>query len=280
MISINRMNLKSAALAYAFRGWPVLPLEPRGKRPLVDFSLGLKNGLKQASSDPKLVSRWWDRHPSANIGLRTGVVFDVLDLDGPDANAAMLREAPRYRHEGPLSSTGKGFHLLFQASGSKNHARLMQAPVDFRGDGGYIVAPPSIHPLGHSYKWAKDGQLTPLPDWLKPYVFPTKPERRSDPNDPSIREALANAEDIVTVFNSLLGRVDRVGDRYVAYCPFHKDDTASLTIYPDTNSFFCFGCHAWGDPLNVRRWASTGRLRRGDESSLPPMQIGEVSTVD
>jgi hypothetical protein len=182
----------------------------------------------------------------------------------------MIEVAPRYLHRGPVASTGKGYHLLFAVTGSKNHSGLFDASIDFRGDNGYIVAPPSVHPSGHRYVWATAGDLPDAPDWLKEAIFPPKPERTTDPNDPKIRGMISREKDIVTQFSSLYPNVKRVGDRYVLYCPFHKDDTASLVLYPATNSFFCFGCGEYGDPLNVARWMRTGMLRRGGKQYAIP----------
>src|ERR1035438_7339000 len=80
-----------AALAYASRGWPVLPCEPRGKRP---FGLLVSHGLKEATTDPATIEGWWWAEPEANIGLRTGVAFDVLDVDGDEGMAALAIEIP------------------------------------------------------------------------------------------------------------------------------------------------------------------------------------------
>jgi hypothetical protein len=114
------------------------------------------------------------------------------------------------------------------------------------------------------------GDLPEAPDWLKEAIFPPKPERTTDPNDPKIRGLISREKDIVTQFSSLYPDVKRVGNRYVLYCPFHKDDTASLVLYPATNSFFCFGCGEFGDPLNVARWMRTGMLRRGGKQYAIP----------
>ncbi|MGH7487948.1 MAG: bifunctional DNA primase/polymerase, partial [bacterium] len=59
--------LATAALEYAARGWPVLPIRPRAKLPLTE------HGLHDATTDPELITQWWERWPDANIGIRTGV---------------------------------------------------------------------------------------------------------------------------------------------------------------------------------------------------------------
>lgn len=248
-------------MSYAEWGWPVIPLLEKNKTPLTS------HGLMDSSTDVKQINDWWDRWPNANVGLRTGILFDVLDLDGPGAKRALAHLAPKYIHDGPISSTGKGYHLLFKASGSKNHTKLAEAPIDYRGVQGYIVAPPSVHPNGHRYVWARETlNLPELPEWLRPLVFPPKLERTTPMRDPAILESIAKSGSILDVLSRIVpGEIQRVGDNYVTYCPFHKDDTASLVIYSDTNSFFCFGCSAWGDPLNVRRWIRTGRLRRNEK---------------
>lgn len=285
LLWINRANLSQAALAYAMKGWPVILLEPKGKRPLTDKTLpapegdeGLIHGLKDATTDLELITQWWGKYPDANIGLRTGLVFDVLDLDGPEAVGALMKRNPKYRHHGPLSSTGKGYHLFYAVTGSKNHAGMLESTIDFRGDNGYVVASPSIHPNGHKYVWVRDdSELAPPPEWMLPYLFPPKIERKTDPNDPAVKKALQESGDVVEVFGIISrGEMERIGDRYVLYCPFHKDDTASLVLYIDTNSFYCFGCGAWGDPLNVRRWLKTGRLRRGEKKVMVPEYLRGV----
>jgi hypothetical protein len=163
-----------AAMAYAARGWPVFPLKPKGKEPLTE------HGLKDATTDAKVVDAWWRQFPAANIALRTGDAFDVLDLDGPEAvevfrawcadhgvDPADLRVA--------VSKTGKGWHYLFQPCGVGNRARLLGAPIDWRGTGGYIVAPPSVHPSGALYRWVvhSTAPLPPVPAPLREVLAPT-----------------------------------------------------------------------------------------------------------
>jgi hypothetical protein len=73
--------------------------------------------------------------------------------------------------------------------------------------------------------------------------------------------------DIVTISECLGLDLKKMGDRYVCSCPLHKDDTPSFTIYPKTNSFFCYSCHTGGTPLelakilepNIRTWSDLVR---------------------
>jgi KaiC/GvpD/RAD55 family RecA-like ATPase len=157
-------SLGAAALYYASLGWAVFPLVPREKIPLLSKAKG-GNGLKDASADVDTVTAWWTRYPDANIGLTTGASSGlvVVDVDGADGEAALAVYG-----ELPLtveSTTGKGRHLLFRGSPEiRNSAGKLGPQLDVRAEGGYIVAPPSIHPNGGTYRWASGrhpGKLTP-----------------------------------------------------------------------------------------------------------------------
>jgi hypothetical protein len=147
---VNR--LLEAALGYAARGIPVYPVHwphptpggaslacscPHGlgcdrpaKHPLV------RHGVKEATTDPDRLGRWWRRWPQANLGLATGVVFDALDIDGPAGLAALgeLQEAVGLRLPGPLVATGGGgWHHWFRPTGLGNRPPRGLAHVDWRG---------------------------------------------------------------------------------------------------------------------------------------------------
>src|SRR3712207_9370934 len=93
--------LLKAALAYARRGVPVFPCEPGGKRPLT------YNGFWEATTDLRVIERWWKRWPSANVGIPTGkksglLVLDVdLDNGGPESLARLERA------DGPAPKTAR-----------------------------------------------------------------------------------------------------------------------------------------------------------------------------
>ena len=152
-------DLLDAALGYARRGWPVLPLEPNGKAPLVE------HGVLDASKDPTVISEWWERWPDANIGIACGAVSGlvVLDIDGSDGELALTDFG---NPPSPVVLTSKGRHVYFEHPGQAvKNAVAVRPSLDVRGDGGYVVAPPSVHWSGAVYQWDDDNALglaTPL----------------------------------------------------------------------------------------------------------------------
>jgi hypothetical protein len=178
------MNLLlDAALGHAARGIPVYPVHwprptpgattlgcscPRGpacdrpaKHPLV------RHGIHDATTSPAQLERWWRRWPHANVGLATGVIFDALDVDGPAGLAALrqLARAANLRLPGPLVATGGGgWHYWFRPTGLGNRPPRGLAYVDWRGIGGCVLAPPSRHASGGTYRWLRDLDQAPLPE--------------------------------------------------------------------------------------------------------------------
>ncbi|UOF79581.1 replicative helicase [Caudoviricetes sp.] len=161
-------SLGAAALYYASLGWPVFPLAPREKMPLYSKANG-GQGLKDATTDADRISAWWTAHPTANIGLATGgaAKLFVVDVDGEDGEASLMRYGAL--PVVPESRTGKGRHLLFTYD-ARNTAGKLGPKIDTRGDGGYIVAPPSVHPNGARYRWhvaPHKADIQPLPEAMR-----------------------------------------------------------------------------------------------------------------
>jgi hypothetical protein len=86
------MDRLSAAHNYAERGWHVLPMEPHGKRPLGRLA---PHGHRNATINNNLIEEWWRADPEANVGLATGLAFDVIDVDGQDGYEALTAEMPK-----------------------------------------------------------------------------------------------------------------------------------------------------------------------------------------
>jgi KaiC/GvpD/RAD55 family RecA-like ATPase len=179
------VSMLEAALSYAARGWAVFPLAPRSKRPLT------AHGVHDASTDPVRIRAWWEGYPDANVGLACGFAsgVDVLDVDGPEGEAA-LAELEAQNGALPITieaRTARGRHLLFaHDEEARNTAGRLGPKLDTRADGGYIVAPPSVHPSGAVYAWTRGPDAAvamPWPAWV-PDAFR---ERRQPPPEPSPR---------------------------------------------------------------------------------------------
>ncbi|MDN5715698.1 MAG: bifunctional DNA primase/polymerase [Janibacter sp.] len=150
-VQVADVPLAAAAVQFAQAGVPVFPCVPGGKRPLVE------HGFHDASSDPAQVGAWWRRWPAANIGVPTGrasgfVVVDV-DVHGPvDGRAGFVRATAAGLTGGwkilVRTPTG-GMHAYYPAMpGTEQRSwQAGRAGVDFRGDGGYIIVPPSARTI-------------------------------------------------------------------------------------------------------------------------------------
>lgn len=156
-----------AALDYASHGWSVIPLQARDKRPAIKSW----RDYQKERADEKQIRKWWKQYPQANVGVITGSVSGiiVLDVDGEEGQAS-LKNLAKGLLPTPVTNTGNGNHYIFKHPGREIRNFASREPgLDLRGDGGYIVAPPSIHPSGRQYEWALNPDDTPpadMPDWL------------------------------------------------------------------------------------------------------------------
>lgn len=139
-------TLARAALRYANLGIPVFPCVPGGKQPLTP------NGFQDATSSARIVHRWWERTPDANIGLPTGARTGILVVDvDVHSGGKGFAAFERARADGLADTWGwmvrtpsGGVHAYYPATDREQRSwQVPSAHVDFRGDGGYIIAPPS-----------------------------------------------------------------------------------------------------------------------------------------
>lgn len=158
---VNAEGLGAAALRYAVEpGFAVFPLAEREKKPRAGSA-----GLLDASSHPEQVGEWWDRWPNANIGVATGASgLVVIDTDDAEADHELRRRSRLPRTATVRTSRGFQYYFLAPASVKvRNSASKLGPKIDVRGDGGYVVAPPSVHPCGHLYAWVDGLSLDDVP---------------------------------------------------------------------------------------------------------------------
>jgi hypothetical protein len=151
----------SAALKLASAGLAVFPCRVRDKRPATG------SGLKDATRDPAQIRAWWELDPNFNVAVATGAVSKifVVDADGPDAERELQRlELPTTVEA--ITARGRHFYFKYPGTPIRNTAGKIAPGVDTRGDGGYVLAPPSIHPSGALYRWAGARAVAAAPDQL------------------------------------------------------------------------------------------------------------------
>ena len=192
--------LLNTALYYAERGWPVFPLhqtigddgcscpEPecdsQGKHPRTN------NGFKNATTDPEQIKKWWSKWPDANIGLRTGKQSGLLVIDSDEKNGKSGKKSIRQAglnmpETWAVKTPSGGLHYLYQYPEDTN----IGCPgsglegVDIRGEGGYVVAPPSVI-YGTPYAVAKQAEIVPLPSqWVGQLTNPRQRAKHA-PGEP------------------------------------------------------------------------------------------------
>ena len=154
------------ALSYARRGIHVFPLHSihngrctcgrdcrrnAGKHPRVS------GGFKVATTDARQIKAWWRKWPDANIGIATGAISGILviDIDGREGLDAwqILLAQNRASLRTVTVKTARGWHLYFKLPSGFVIPCSTGGGLDVRGEGGYVVAPPSIHASGHVYRW-------------------------------------------------------------------------------------------------------------------------------
>lgn len=152
------------AKSYIARGWACFPIIPMGKTP------ACQNGLHDATTEPEGLAALWGDKTNLNIGIATGTKsgFWVLDLDSEEAEKTM--RSMGHIPETLTSITANGKHLLFKMPEGveiRNSASRIAKGVDVRGNGGYIVAPPSVHQTGIVYDWENPkAAIADAPAWL------------------------------------------------------------------------------------------------------------------
>ena len=150
----------------------MFPCKPHAKEPLTE------HGFKDATTDQKRIKAWWQKWPHANIAIPTGAASGLLaaDIDprngGNESLAELQAKHGRLPDTAEQSTGGGGRHFVFRDLGVPL-PKALAAGIDLKGDGGYIVVAPSIHPSGKQYQWVgtevRNALLSPaeMPNWLK-----------------------------------------------------------------------------------------------------------------
>ena len=240
-----------AALGYVAVAWKIFPLAPRGKLPAIPKDQG-GHGVLDATCDETTIRQWWSRWPGANIGLACGlsglVVIDVYADHGGWETWRALRAAHGITGDTLKSITGGGgAHFLYLAPAGldvRNSAGKLGPGVDVRANGGYIVAPPSIHPNGKPYVFDDTcPDPAPLPDALAELL---KGPERPAPALPDVRRGNAGGPGHRVALR-------RQGSCRASWpqCAARSPGTRNATL---NRAVFSLGQLLAGGALNCGRW--------------------------
>jgi hypothetical protein len=158
-------RMKEAALQYLGAGMNVMPIHPKTKIPCIEWTIYQKERV-----EPHEIDAWWMDWPNANVGIITGSISDLFVLD-LDKTQAMDFAKDKGLPQTPMARTSKGIHVYFlfpsKLVGNKSDHDF---GMDIRGEGGYVVAPPSVHESGKLYEWTKwhpwNCYRQRVPQWL------------------------------------------------------------------------------------------------------------------
>lgn len=181
----DQPNMLEWALMYAGLGWKVFPVS-KTKTPLTT------HGFKDATIEEEQIQQWWSKWPTVGIGVATGLESGIVVLDIDDKPNALESVHELVQKKGEFSesiaarSGGGGYHIYFKHPGPGRHVPSVVGlfgynGIDVRGDGGYIIVPPSPHLSKKRYEWGEgqspfERELSDCP----PYLYESRPPQAVD----------------------------------------------------------------------------------------------------
>lgn len=172
------VSMLDYALELAACGWEVLPLNGKVPRTL--------HGVNDATVDHEQIQGWWSRWPTANIGAQVPHALIVFDID-PRSGGLDGWQRLTENHDVPETLTvvsGRedgGTHRYFVRPPGQITSAKVPRGIDLKRSG-YMVMPPSLHPVtGRPYIW-HDVLAAPLPMWLREVLRPDPPGTRNPPS--------------------------------------------------------------------------------------------------
>lgn len=273
------MTLREVALVYARRGWAVFPLKAKDKTPAT------RHGFKDATTNPSVVRRLW-ANPARNIGIATGpasglLVVDIDPRNGGDATwAALTADKPPVQTR-TAATGGGGTHLLFRWPEGKLLKGKLGDGIDIKGHGGYIVAPPSVHPDGPLYTWANQSKVVDPPGWLLDLIEREPPKKvvrgPVDPDDdrPGSRyNATAEWVDIMEGAGWTLVRAE--GDEMFWCRPGKTEGLSATTNYGGSDLLYVFTSSTEFDADTAySKFAAYAVLEHGGDFAEAARALGE-----
>jgi len=205
-MTIDSNPILQAALEYQRKGFSVIPVHTKSKKPCFTWK-----GFQKKSATEEQIKKWWGKRPKANIGIVTGEVSGivVVDID--------KEEIPDWLPETLCSKTSKGWHYYYKYDPTRpihNNVQVLGENIDIRGEGGYVVAPPSTHESGEKYEWRNEFNILELAEFPYEIFSQTEEQKKSEKNDDGSKAKKVNREgsrnNATTKFiGSILKKIDQ-----------------------------------------------------------------------
>lgn len=225
------MSALEAALAYVARGCSIIPSRREDKKPLVAW----KEFQGRRATEAELAG-WWRAWPEAGVAIVCGRISGVVALDGDPRNGDGLARLRDRLPRTPTAATGGGGEHWYFAAPPWSVAKIpgLLPGLDLQAEASYVIAPPSIHPSGRTYRWLPDlalgeAPLAPLPRVVRDLIA----LHRQREAEARVRVPRARLSPVALTLDAALARLDgvrRVGAGWLARCPAHNDAEPSLSV--------------------------------------------------
>jgi len=235
-----RQSKLDAALDYARKGWPIIPLSE--KLPCIKGGHGYKDG----TTDEAQIKEWWKQYPDANIGIVTGKRSGLLVLDidikkgkrGDESLRALEAEHGALPQTLKSQTASGGWHFVFRMPNVKMKSRNgVREGIDLLADGKYFVAPPSTID-GKAYQWVETCEAAPCP-----------PLAVELGQDSSVSQDAQSEDRISTLIRELFPAGKESNGNWITRCPYkenHDDATPSFDVRLADGVFLCHACDEKG----------------------------------
>lgn len=223
--TLYRDTVSRAALDYIERGWPVFMLG-RSKRPVRNCLVCRPpapphdgaacdcltcHGFYAATLDPGRFAALREAIPGGLLAIRTGTVSGLCIVDIDPRNGGRI-DHMLMTPTATVATGGGGWHLYYRHPGGPSAAKVAGCPgVDVKADGGYVCAPPAIHPgTRRPYRWVRDG-LDEMPAPLRAAITPAPPTGPA-PQRATVTTTRRNAAGITSPDRLLTAHLDAIAN--------------------------------------------------------------------
>jgi hypothetical protein len=176
MVTLEAGSVLQSAQRLAELGFYVFPCRRGSKEPAVPWST-------EATRTREQIAIWWQHEPEWNLAVACGpsklVVIDLDGQDGVDSWNRIADEYPDFPETGMVRTGSGGIHLWFNRGDNdriRNSVRRVASGIDVRGQGGYVIVPPSLHASGRAYTWeCSPAAVIAMPAWLTELILASTP---------------------------------------------------------------------------------------------------------